>query len=112
VPIGVQRGWESSFLEAVFIILPGFATLQKSRTPSGEFNRRFCQATTQAHTVVSIVSAWRQIRHPPGTGQFLQVMSDPPENPDHTTLIHGNIIGLWIVIFRSEIYRRRLLGGE
>jgi hypothetical protein len=40
------------------------------------------------------------------------VMSDPPENSDHTTLIHGNIIGLWIVIFRSEIYHWRLLSGE
>jgi hypothetical protein len=39
-------------------------------------------------------------------------MSDPPENSDHTTLIHGNIIGLWIVIFRSEIYHWRLLSGE
>jgi hypothetical protein len=48
VPIGVQRGWESSFLESVFIILPGFAALQNARAPSGEFNRRFCQATTQA----------------------------------------------------------------
>jgi hypothetical protein len=57
VPIGVQRGWESSFLESVFIILPGFAALQNARAPSGEFNRRFCQATTQAHTGVSIVSA-------------------------------------------------------
>lgn len=59
MPIGVQRGWESSFLESVFIILPGFAALQNARAPSGEFNRRFCQATTttQAHTGVSMVSA-------------------------------------------------------
>jgi RES domain len=31
VPIGVQRGWESSFLEAEFIILPGFATFDERK---------------------------------------------------------------------------------
>jgi DNA-binding LacI/PurR family transcriptional regulator len=58
VPIGVQRGWESIFLEAVFIIFPGFATLQNACTPRFHSSHHSTRARFAICTrAVSIIDA-------------------------------------------------------